>query len=67
MDGFHDMIICFTPSFFSQEGNVMTIQYRDLMSNFEQVLSHTAKDYHEKYNANFPITLGINAFRGFPG
>ncbi|XP_071953625.1 unconventional myosin-IXb-like isoform X2 [Antedon mediterranea] len=46
-----------------QDNNELSLQYKDLMSEFEQVLQNTAKQ--EQTNAQFPITLGINAFRGF--
>ncbi|XP_041464110.1 unconventional myosin-IXAa-like isoform X3 [Lytechinus variegatus] len=46
------------------DGNV-NLQYRHLMSNFEQVLSIVAKQYEDANNTTFPLTLGINAFRGF--
>ncbi|XP_067665746.1 unconventional myosin-IXb-like isoform X10 [Haliotis asinina] len=39
------------------------VRYRDLLSNFEQSLSAEVK--HERTNATFPVTMGINAFRGF--
>ncbi|XP_033097030.1 unconventional myosin-IXa-like [Anneissia japonica] len=46
-----------------QDDNALSLQYKDLISDFEQVLQNTAK--LEQSNAQFPITLGINAFRGF--
>ncbi|XP_030832598.1 unconventional myosin-IXAa isoform X3 [Strongylocentrotus purpuratus] len=47
------------------DGNAVNLQYRHLMSNFEKVLSIVAKQYEEANNTTFPLTLGINAFRGF--
>ncbi|CAE1298624.1 unnamed protein product [Acanthosepion pharaonis] len=38
-------------------------RYRDLMSNFEQVLQAQVKNVGT--NAAFPVTMGVNAFRGF--
>lgn len=41
----------------------MSLRYTDIITNFENVLTHIAKKQEGK--AQFPITLGINAFRGF--
>ncbi|XP_052828160.1 unconventional myosin-IXAa isoform X12 [Octopus bimaculoides] len=45
--------------------DVVTTQYRyrDLMNNFEQVLQAQVKNVGT--NAAFPVTMGVNAFRGF--
>ncbi|XP_071119029.1 unconventional myosin-IXb-like isoform X6 [Haliotis cracherodii] len=43
--------------------DTVSVRYRDLLSNFEQSLSAEVK--HERTNATFPVTMGINAFRGF--
>ncbi|KAL5004156.1 hypothetical protein ScPMuIL_017612 [Solemya velum] len=42
----------------------VSVPYRDLMSSFEQILSDKLKK-EGSTNASFPVTLGINAFRGF--
>ncbi|XP_041367346.1 unconventional myosin-IXAa-like isoform X3 [Gigantopelta aegis] len=39
------------------------VRYRDLLANFEHTMSAEVKG--ERTNAVLPITLGINAFRGF--
>lgn len=41
----------------------MEFRYRDLMLNFEQTLKARAQEVNE--DASFPVTIGINAFRGF--
>ncbi|XP_071169205.1 unconventional myosin-IXb-like isoform X29 [Mytilus edulis] len=45
-----------------QKGN-MDIPYRDLLQKFAQLLEATLKNRHNK--GTFPITMGVNAFRGF--
>ncbi|XP_071794480.1 unconventional myosin-IXb-like isoform X1 [Asterias amurensis] len=45
-----------------QEGST-TLLYKDLMSNFETSLANHVKNSNSK--TQFPITMGINAFRGF--
>ncbi|XP_071506650.1 LOW QUALITY PROTEIN: unconventional myosin-IXb-like [Diadema antillarum] len=47
------------------EGNEVNLQYRDLMNNFENVLTHVAKQHEDAHQMTFPLTLGINAFRGY--
>ncbi|XP_022104697.1 unconventional myosin-IXa-like, partial [Acanthaster planci] len=46
-----------------QEGNTTTLMYKDLISTFETSLANHVKTSNSK--TQFPITLGINAFRGF--
>ncbi|CAH1254856.1 MYO9B [Branchiostoma lanceolatum] len=41
----------------------VTLRYKDLISKFEKVLENVVSK--EKTSAKFPVTLGINAFRGF--
>lgn len=41
----------------------MDIPYRDLLQKFAQLLEATLKNRHNK--GTFPITMGVNAFRGF--
>ena len=48
-----------------QEGNASALRYKDIISNFENVLCHVAKKQESQGQSQFPITLGINAFRGF--
>ncbi|CAC5398987.1 MYO9 [Mytilus coruscus] len=45
-----------------QKGNI-DIPYRDLLQKFAQMLEATLKNRHTK--GTFPITMGVNAFRGF--
>ncbi|XP_064607942.1 unconventional myosin-IXAa-like isoform X2 [Liolophura sinensis] len=45
-----------------QEGTV-NIKYRDIMKQFENIIMSQAK--RENTNATFPVTMGVNAFRGF--
>ncbi|XP_038073351.1 unconventional myosin-IXa-like isoform X2 [Patiria miniata] len=46
-----------------QEGSTTTLMYKDLISTFETSLANHVKTSNSK--TQFPITLGINAFRGF--
>ena len=48
-----------------QDGNAVALRYKDIISNFENVLQHVARKQENKGQTQFPITLGINAFRGF--
>ncbi|XP_055956290.1 unconventional myosin-IXa isoform X3 [Patella vulgata] len=41
----------------------VSVKYRDLLSNFEQVLK--ARVIKERTTATFPVTMGINAFHAF--
>lgn len=43
-----------------QDSGVLNIKYRDLIANFERVIETTAVS-----NNGFPLTMGVNAFRGF--
>ncbi|XP_055644100.1 unconventional myosin-IXa-like isoform X4 [Toxorhynchites rutilus septentrionalis] len=43
-----------------QNSDVLNIKYRDLISNFEQVIETTSGRKND-----FPLTMGVNAFRGF--
>ncbi|KAK2161935.1 hypothetical protein LSH36_107g02020 [Paralvinella palmiformis] len=43
--------------------HTISLSYRDLMISFEEILKAHTKT--EKTKEEFPITLGINAFRGF--
>ena len=43
--------------------HTVSLSYRDLMISFEKILKAHTKA--EKTKEEFPITLGINAFRGF--
>lgn len=54
-----DFILCF-----HLQKTAVSVPYRDLMSSFEQILSDKLKK-EGSTNASFPVTLGINAFRGF--
>ncbi|XP_021704906.1 unconventional myosin-IXa isoform X4 [Aedes aegypti] len=43
-----------------QNSDLLNIKYRDLIANFEQVIETTSGR-----NNDFPLTMGVNAFRGF--
>uniref|UniRef100_A0A336KNQ0 CSON011773 protein n=1 Tax=Culicoides sonorensis TaxID=179676 RepID=A0A336KNQ0_CULSO len=43
-----------------QDSGVLNIKYRDLIANFERVIETTAISKN-----GFPLTMGVNAFRGF--
>lgn len=43
-----------------QDSGLLNIKYRDLIGNFEKVIETTAV-----LNNGFPLTMGVNAFRGF--
>lgn len=47
----------------SKEANNMSLKYKDLTKNFEQVMNKVCKD--KVGDSAFPVTMGINAFRGF--
>ncbi|GAB1606082.1 unconventional myosin-IXAa-like [Argonauta hians] len=60
---FHrDMTACLSVAMLKDEVTTR-YRYRDLMSNFEQVLQAQVKNVGT--NAAFPVTMGVNAFRGF--
>ncbi|CAB0036224.1 unnamed protein product [Trichogramma brassicae] len=47
-----------------QQGNVEgNIKYTDLIANFVQVIENVCKQ--ENLKEDFPVTMGVNAFRGF--
>uniref|UniRef100_T1JDE0 Unconventional myosin-IXb n=1 Tax=Strigamia maritima TaxID=126957 RepID=T1JDE0_STRMM len=51
-----------TYSVAAQDGRV-AVRYKDLISNFEQVMENVCRQ--ECMSAAFPVTMGVNAFRGF--
>lgn len=44
-----------------QKSDTLNIKYRDLISNFEQVMETCCGNKKD----DFPLTMGVNAFRGF--
>lgn len=44
-----------------QKSDMLNIKYRDLISNFEQVMDTCCGNKKD----DFPLTMGVNAFRGF--
>lgn len=44
-----------------QKSDTLNIKYRDLISNFEQVMETSCGNKKD----DFPLTMGVNAFRGF--
>ncbi|KAK7086061.1 Unconventional myosin-IXb [Halocaridina rubra] len=48
---------------FQKETCALSIKYKDLIKNFEQVMNTVCKD--KLGNDTFPVTMGVNAFRGF--
>ncbi|XP_077988957.1 unconventional myosin-IXb-like isoform X2 [Glandiceps talaboti] len=46
-----------------QDGQPICLMYKDLISNFEKVLEHISRK--ENTSAQFPIIMGVNAFRGY--
>lgn len=47
---------------FQKESN-LALKYKDLIKNFEQVMNTVCKE--KMGNDTFPVTMGVNAFRGF--
>lgn len=41
----------------------LSLKYKDLIKNFEQVMNTVCKE--KMGNDTFPVTMGVNAFRGF--
>lgn len=52
-----------TYSVVSQDPHQMRISYKNLIDNFEQVMLHVCE--RENTYKSFPVTMGVNAFRGF--
>lgn len=52
-----------TYSVASQDPHHMHISYKNLIDHFEQVMSHVCS--REKNFKSFPVTMAVNAFRGF--
>ncbi|XP_069162401.1 unconventional myosin-IXb isoform X4 [Procambarus clarkii] len=48
---------------FQRETADLTLKYKDLIKNFEQVMNTVCKE--KMGNDTFPVTMGVNAFRGF--
>ncbi|KAK8748447.1 hypothetical protein OTU49_016152 [Cherax quadricarinatus] len=48
---------------FQRESADLTLKYKDLIKNFEQVMNTVCKE--KMGNDTFPVTMGVNAFRGF--
>lgn len=52
-----------TYSVVSQDPHHLHISYKNLIDNFEQVMTHVCQT--ENTYKSFPVTMGVNAFRGF--
>ncbi|XP_042236083.1 unconventional myosin-IXb-like isoform X2 [Homarus americanus] len=48
---------------FQKETADIALKYKDLIKNFEQVMNTVCKE--KMGNDTFPVTMGVNAFRGF--
>ncbi|XP_066950423.1 unconventional myosin-IXb-like isoform X1 [Macrobrachium rosenbergii] len=46
-----------------QKETSISLKYKDLIKNFEQVMNTVCKE--KMGNDTFPVTMGVNAFRGF--
>ncbi|XP_050731320.1 unconventional myosin-IXa-like isoform X3 [Eriocheir sinensis] len=48
---------------FQKDSPDLILKYKDLIKSFEQVMNTVCKEKME--NDTFPVTMGVNAFRGF--
>uniref|UniRef100_A0ABM0MC57 Unconventional myosin-IXa-like n=1 Tax=Saccoglossus kowalevskii TaxID=10224 RepID=A0ABM0MC57_SACKO len=62
MQEYHTSLVT-TYSVAMQDGQTVALKYKDLISNFESVLEHASR--LENTTAQFPIIMGVNAFRGY--
>ncbi|XP_071524555.1 unconventional myosin-IXb-like isoform X2 [Panulirus ornatus] len=57
----NNLVSTYTVAF--QKETDLTLKYKDLIKNFEQVINTVCKE--KMGNDTFPVTMGVNAFRGF--
>lgn len=55
-----DLIVTYS---LSEQQEIVNIKYTDLIANFLQVMETVCKQ--ENTSEDFPVTMGVNAFRGF--